>query len=490
VNRKTLWLFPLMSLLAGCPSTSSPSGPPLERFYFPTSLVHVDVPGKTEGVLFVANANSDKRYATGSVVAVPLDLVGLPPLGTPVAVTDAGVPFVQQLTDLKLDASQNVQIASFAGELALQTVAPNAYRLYAPTRSEGMRAYQLLASVNAEGVPSLSCAGAETSQNCTGTGISLTPVSFDGIDAGVQWPFTPFGVTTAPRACSAASDCCAAGTACVRSCTAGQCVGLDNLPFADVWVTYSPRTDASTLVAGRALNGYVARLDSDDFTFKPENLVPIGLGGASSVAAFGPWVYVTGRLGLVAAPNLVRLVNRDQLVLSTSLESLFRVSDSRGVALSSDGKRLFVVGRVPDTLMVAAIDNPLGIPTLNFVRGVNLPDAPNAVQVIARPGRGDLVAITCTSAGSLALYDEDVGDLVATVSGLGAQPFGLAVDVRANAARIYVSNFGDGRIAVIDVPDLERPQGARLVARLGEQQVCLTRGSSSPNCLASKEVAQ
>ena len=111
-------------------------------------------------------------------------------------------------------------------------------------------------------------------------------------------------------------------------------------------------------------------------------------------------------------------------------------------------------------------------------------------RVIARPGRGDLVAITCTSSGAVAIYDEDVGDLVALVSGIGAQPFALAIDTRANAARIYVSNFGDGRIAVIDVPDLNRPQGARLVAHLGEQQVCLTRGKTSPGCLASKEVPQ
>ena len=51
-----------------------------------------------------------------------------------------------------------------------------------------------------------------------------------------------------------------------------------------------------------------------------------------------------------------------------------------------------------------------------------------------------------------------------------------------------MSNFGDGRISVIDVPELDRPQGARLVAHLGEQQLCLTRGVSSPGCVASQEV--
>ena len=108
--------------------------------------------------------------------------------------------------------------------------------------------------------------------------------------------------------------------------------------------------------------------------------------------------------------------------------------------------------------------------------------------MIARPGRGDLVVVTCSSAGSVAIYDDDVGDLVSLVGGVGVQPYGLAVDVRGNAARIFVSNFGDGRISVIDVPELDRPQGARLVAHLGEQQLCLTRGVSSPGCVASQEV--
>jgi hypothetical protein len=33
-----------------------------------------------------------------------------------------------------------------------------------------------------------------------------------------------------------------------------------------------------------------------------------------------------------------------------------------------------------------------------------------------------------------------------------------------------VSNFGDGRVAVVDIADLTQPQNARLVARLGRLQ--------------------
>ncbi len=476
-----LKLIPVLLLLAGCPQNTGASVPPLERLYFPMGIAHVDVAGSTEGVLFVANANTNKRYATGSLVALPLDSIGLPALGA-----DAGADIVR-LNDLKLVATQSVQIASFASEIAVQPLSATEYRIYVPTRSEGMKAYQVAARIDGT-TPSLSCVNA-TGQDCSGKGTSMTPTVFDGVDAGVQWPLTPFGIATANRTCGSQAECCAAGTTCARTCEAGRCLDASGLPFADVWVSYAPRSDASNLLAGRALTGHIARLDSDDFTFKSENLIPIGPGGSNSVAVAGSWVYVTGRI-LNPAPNLLRLVNREGVVLSTALESLFRVSDSRSITLSSDGQRLFIVGRVPDTLLVASITNASTVPTLHFVRGIALCDAPNDAKVIPRAGRGDLVAVTCTAAGSVVLYDDEVGDLVAQLPGVGAQPYGLAVDVRGNGARLFVSNHGDGRITVIDVPSLDRPQAARIVATLGETEVCLTQGESSPGCRASKEGSQ
>ena len=84
--------------------------------------------------------------------------------------------------------------------------------------------------------------------------------------------------------------------------------------------------------------------------------------------------------------------------------------------------------------------------------------------------------MVCSSAGVLVIYDDERGDIVAQVEGVGLQPGSFTVDPRPNGARVYVSNFTDGRVAVIDLPDLDAPQGARVVARLGSSQVCLTRG--------------
>ena len=69
---------------------------------------------------------------------------------------------------------------------------------------------------------------------------------------------------------------------------------------------------------------------------------------------------------------------------------------------------------------------------------------------------------------------------------MGAVPFAIAIDRRGEWARLYVSNFGDGRIAVIDVPLEESAAGGRfaphLVAHLGQKQYCLL-ATDDRNCV-------
>ena len=83
---------------------------------------------------------------------------------------------------------------------------------------------------------------------------------------------------------------------------------------------------------------------------------------------------------------------------------------------------------------------------------------------------------TSSTAGVVSIYDDDLGRLAAQIIGVGSQPFGLAVQRTEytrggrmiEAVRLFVSNFADGRIAVIDVPDLGRPNEAWLIGYLGK----------------------
>ena len=47
--------------------------------------------------------------------------------------------------------------------------------------------------------------------------------------------------------------------------------------------------------------------------------------------------------------------------------------------------------------------------------------------------------------------------------------------------RLLVFTFGDGRVAVIDMPSLDTPQNTFVVARLGVPQFCLI-DQTNPAC--------
>lgn len=258
-------------------------------------------------------------------------------------------------------------------------------------------------------------------------------------------------------------------------------------PYADVFVTHITQAD-SPLATGLLPRGYLIRLASQNPTVTESSFINIGVGATNSVVSGRRYVFTSGR-GLNPTGNLMRLVDPETinddggtLVYSAGLEQSFRAIEARGIQLSSDERRIYIAARIPDSLLVATIDDPSAVrPIIQVARSVPLPASPNEMRIIPRVGRSDLLVIACTGAQSVAIYDDEVGDLVAQVNGVGLSPFDVTVDLRGAGARLYVSDFDDGRIAVIDIPDLLRPQDARLVAHLGEQQLCLTQGQRNPS---------
>jgi hypothetical protein len=452
--------------------------PPAGRFYFPTGLLHFAAPGSDAGVLVVASSNFDKRFGRGALTAVSLDGVGLPPFG---AMPDGGAV---GLTDLGQPAT--VLIHSFAGELAALDLGDGRQRLYTPSRSEGMNLQAV--DLTVDGGVSFTCFPAAPDgapQDCATNAPSLSPQALESTTDGVPRASQPFGVSVRPRSCSVDADC---GTADRRRCQAGTCLTGSEI-LGDVFVTHLNQVD-SPLGSQTNYRGYLVHLESDSMSIDATNFLNMGTGGSNSAAAGARWTYVTGRY-YNPRSNLLRLVDRQGNVITTAFESLYAVSEGHGVALSTGEDRLYLVGRGPDVLLVVNLANASTLwPTMSLARAVALPAAPEEVVVIPRPGRGDLVALSCAGSstgqvqGLVALYDEDVGDLVAQVP-VGIQPFGLAIARVGAGARIFASNFGDGRVSVIDVPDLIRPQDARLVAYLGASQLCLTQPARTAGCQVS-----
>jgi hypothetical protein len=516
-------------LQATCTSGPPPNPPPSDVFYFPTGLHHVRPPGSKEGVLYVVSSNFDKRYDTGLLTAVDLDEVAMPPFG---GFTDGGA---QTITDLHVhaDAGATVALASFGSNIAAWQKPDGGERMFIVARSEGRKLMAVDTSLANPLV--LSCIPSLTLD--AGIDPSLETPTNDCGAVGASLTYNELSPTGIPRAPSPLMTA----------------VSADGV----VWVTSGDIVD-SPRGSGTNLNAYVVRTRADEgleggpsghIFVGDNNFIAIGPVPSDGVTVGQRWAYVTGRyaptgynasfaysgytpntpggtnptytaagypattngvLNTTASTVLVRLIDQANLV-NVGLELQFVIPDSRGIALSSDESRLYMLGRLTpyvigsDQLIIASIKDPTGMTTgtqVNVIRAVPLCDEPQEVRTVPRAGRSDLVVVTCsggsvaaqggaTAAGFLVLYDDDVGNLVGQVPNVGLQPDSLAIDERpagtcpnpaASCMRVFVSNFTDGRVAMIDVTDTTRPQEAHIVGWLGAAQTCVTRNFSDTTC--------
>ncbi|MGQ0508237.1 MAG: YncE family protein [Myxococcaceae bacterium] len=439
---RSLLILCVAASLSGC-VIDSQNPPPAGRFYFPTGIVHVPSTADEDGTLYVASSNFDKRYSHGTVTSLKLNALRsaatpLPALGAAAALT--------QLDDLSSAIVDSVEIQNFAGEMRAYALSNGSTRLFIPARDEG----GLFHVIDAAPDGTMTCYQDPTMKDCRVNALSLQ-----------DWN-TSAKQTVKPRA--------------------PEPSGVALSSTGEVFVTHIQPAD-SPVGSRENFESYLVRLDGNNPSVGEGSFTSIGQGdstGGYAVAVGQRYAYVTGRFG---APS-VRMVDRQVggRVLTTSIEGSpfvadsFNVLEGRGIALSSDERRVYLVARYPDSLVVMDVDDAAGdFPRLRVVNAVTLPQGPNELAVIERAGRGALVLITCTAAGVVVVFDEDLGALAAQVPSVGSQPFGLAVDRRANAARVYVSNFGDGNIAVVDLPDLNQPYRAQTVAKLGKPQLCLVR---------------
>lgn len=433
----------VLLIATGCLPADQSNPQPIGSFYFPSGLAFSRAAGGTEGVLYVANGNADKRYDRGSVVAVNLSgLVdgGFRGFGTG---NDGGGLF--SVTSLGIAADNAVQIDSFAGELASTTLADGGFRLVVPTRSEGDR----VQGIDVAGGTSLSCVGVTDGGRWCGAG-------------GVSLAANKDTTTGLPRAPGA--------------------YGIAIAPNNEAYVVHTSAAD-SPRGAAKDFHSYVAHMSAESFAFTDDGFIFIGEGSGNSVAVGAKYLYVSGRFTSTRAAMLRFVDPVTGAVFDTLVEDSYRAFDARGLALSTGEKRVFLATRSPDALLVLdIIGATTANPQVRLVRAVSMPAGPDQVRTVSRPGRGDLVVVTCSSAGVVALYDDDIGDLAQVVPGVGLQPFDVAMDARGSSVRFYVSDFADGRVAVIDLNDFNSPGEAHVVGWIGASQLCITRPGRVDGC--------
>jgi len=467
-----------LGLACCCVAACVPQGelkpPPNTNFYFPTGVAYDDDSSSpVNGILYVANSNFDRRYTSGSVLAVPLDGVGdatasLPPIGT-ARVT--GAP----MTIPKLGSGlSQVYIQSFSGEMT-QLQMGDVHRLFVPSRGD----VDPLNVINAHGAR-LQCLG--PGDDCTKFSPSLAnvPNSSNGKPRSVE----PLGV----------------GVGSFAGSTLSGKVAVTQLKPAD-----------SPLMSGNNPETYLVLADgtATPVVVTADNFVSLGFvvdnngPGTNSVAVGQRFAYASDRYKNVDGALFVFVDgNNPGIFYDSGIQFSFRVLEARGIALNQDESRMYIATRTPDSLVVIGISGPTSdVPTFRIIAAVTLPSGPNEVAVIPRVGGGNLIAITSSVAGMLSIYDEDRGILSAQLTGVCSEPFGIAVQTcgvpvqpglpahpcpgsARQAARMFITCFGDSRVSVVDIPDLTRPEQVQLVAFLGAANTCLASESDN-SCIGA-----
>jgi len=454
--------------LAACSESRPNTAPPLDRFYYPTGIALTKLANDHTGIV-VLSSNFDLRYDAGDggtvlVVDVEATLAGAPPdRGSPAALAVVG----------------SSRVGSFGGQVAVldstscSTWGGRATRILATSRSQNA-----LYAIDMAPEGTLACDPSRAP--CK---VPLEPTLGD-----------PFGIAVA---CGSFPE--PVGTT--------EQEGFALADHAYAFVTYGLSAN---------LEGWLSRLDMLSDPAVTRKQIDLGLSqGYAAVFDRGTAeqatarLYVTSRFASVgfnplrwfgvATPRL----DAELAPLAPSaldLGAVVRGSDSRGMAISSDGERAYLALRMYDvddatslggrpsvdvSGALAVIDlreQPQGGPAARVLRVVPLDRGPTEVKVIHRTGQRDLVAITSTDDSALTLYDDEAGE-IARVFGLcgsepgnanapppcdtgkpllGKQPYGLAVQPltpTASQARLFVGSFDRSWVNVIDI-DPSRPQAA------------------------------
>jgi hypothetical protein len=474
-------LVPLLLLAAACNQDLKPRPPVDFRLYYPTGVAVIPPsdPDAGLGRLYVANSNFDRRFDVGWVTAVNLDQVRAPdgrslplPGGTmappPDGGSDQGRPV--QFTYLTPDGGSApiVTIASFAG---LATVDDAGTRLFIPSRSENDELAVMDITDPGDGGAPIRCFFSGGT-DCTVDSLRLAVLQDPG-QIGIPAAPQPYSVTLSPD-----SDQIYVTHLRPASSPAQSVLNLEN------FLVTLHQADLDQARAAYATNGPYAVPDSA--------FSSIGRGASNSIVVTRDFLYVSGRAKLVATdPDvLLRVIDRSSnLIAYPQLQLVWASVDARALQLRPDGQRLYLAVDNPATLLVVDVAAPPQeelAPSFTLVRAVPLPAGPNDVQLLTRTGRAPLVVVSCSIDGSLAFYDDDLGQVAALIPGVGAVPFAISIDRRGDWARLYVSNFGDGRIAVVDVPLSESVADGRLaphlVAHVGAKQYCLLN-TDDRNCV-------
>ncbi len=443
---RALALVVVTYALAACTASAADSTPPNDPYdpnpsdptkYHPAELFWPTALAITpdESRLFVANANSDLAYNTGTVDVIDLDLVEA-------AVTPwAMAPATRQLaagctqdTDFTetmicdatpyIKTEAGVRIGNFATAISVQNKggSPADLRLIVPVRGDpsitwidwsGADQKLVCDASSAGGFPQCDDVHRLTHIRNDATLPPLPDEPFDAfVDSGNDY-------------------------ALVTHLTSGS-VSLIDTP-----------KDGTPMIT-----------DAVGGLFGANSLT--GVLGASAVAGRDPGspediVYVGSRSeGRIQTMSVIRPRTGPALLEVGNFFFLDAVggqsggsSDSRGIAFGSGGDRMYLINRQPPTLQI--YDTSIGPDGTPQNIGLGATDICRTASrlVLADPGDGERVYIACFDDGQIYVIDPRNGGQLEDVITVGRGPYDVVASPSKH--RLYVTDYLENSVAVIDL---------------------------------------
>lgn len=441
----TILFFGLL-VAAGCTASSEEVRPPAAELYFPTGAALAP----DESHLFVANANSELRFDSGSISVLPLASIdsvierwlsareipaGTSADGRPKCEQDPNHSETLQCDEADFLASESgVRIGNFATDIAVQDLDNNRLRLVVPTRGDPSIAW-----VNWTG-DHLEC-----SQSPEGFALCDDDhrLSFVGDNPDAAIPEEPFGVF---------AD------------TAGRFAMVTHLTTGAITLIDSPK-DENAVVSDIVLNvflpdpntglrgatGVVGRLPR-----AADDIIYVGSRSEDRIQTFTVGRPVNGARPFLLQGNYFFLNG----VGGTNGGSV----DTRGMAFSPSGDRLYLVNRRPPALhIIDTSASPTGFPKNDLIGAADICRQGSTVAV-ADSGDGERAYVTCFQDGQLYVINPRDTKQADDIVLVGRGPY--SVVAAPGRRRLYVTNFLEDTIAVLDLTP-GSPTRNRVVLRIG-----------------------
>lgn len=441
-SKAGMWcIWPCVSLIAigiaGCTASSDDVRPPEDQLFFPTGAAVAPDGSK----LFVVNANSELRYDSGSVAVLDLALVDQVHTGwVKQRQAPVGCQADQDHTETLICdeaqfilSGQGARIGNFGTDIAVQDFHNGTSRLIIPTRGDPSVAW-----LDYDGA-TLSCTSAEGFALCDDA--HRLYAVHDDPNIGLL-PDEPFSVFADSDSGFAVVTHLATGAVTLIDSPAGGTATIADIATG-VFAADATGLRGSTGVTGTRVNG--------------TTLVYVGSRSEDRVAMF-----TVGRPGN-AAPYL--LPSSYFFLHNTVGVNAGASSDTRGMAFSPAGDRLYVVNRRPPSLQIYDTSlKPTGFPANTGIAATDICSQAAALAVMDA-GDGDRAYIPCFQDGELYVVDPRGQAAVEDIVSIGRGPFAVAAS--PSRKKVFVTNFLEDTIAVVDV-DPQSPLRNHVTLRIGE----------------------